>query len=100
MKIVWSENALHDLNEIRDYISMDSPVYALRVVERILDRVEQLGLLPCMGRVVPDAQGIPLREIALTPYRIIYKVESGYIGVVTIVHMARNWVVSDEDRSF
>jgi plasmid stabilization system protein ParE len=35
-KLIWSPQALRDLETIRDYIAADSPRYAALVVERIV----------------------------------------------------------------
>lgn len=53
MRIKWSEPALVDLEEIRDYIAKDSEYYATRLVEKIIQAVEALERFPAMGRVVP-----------------------------------------------
>ncbi len=90
MKIIWSEHALADLREIRDWLSRDSACYALRVVERIVDLVASLEVMPERGHAAPEAHSKHIREIHMGPYRIIYKVSERSVGILTIVHMARN----------
>ena len=90
MKIVWSERALTDLREIKAWIAADSPCYALRVLERIIQQTELLETMPRRGHSVPETQSADILEIHAEPYRIIYKVSSESIGILTIVHMARN----------
>ena len=90
MKILWSERALTDLREIRDWIASDSPTYALRMIERIVQQTEQLAMLPRRGHAVPEAQSADILEVHAEPYRIIYKVSSESVGILTIVHMARH----------
>lgn len=46
MKIEWTEPALMDLENIRDYIKKDSEYYATRFVERIIEVVERLEKFP------------------------------------------------------
>jgi plasmid stabilization system protein ParE len=53
-KIIWSELALEDLKHIHNYISKDSLIYANRVIEKIILRIEQLEEFPRSGRVVPE----------------------------------------------
>ncbi|MCH8541968.1 MAG: type II toxin-antitoxin system RelE/ParE family toxin [Alcanivorax sp.] len=36
MKVIWSEQALLDVEHIRDYIAQDSPAYAQSFIERLL----------------------------------------------------------------
>ena len=89
MKIIWSKNALHDLKELKAYISKDSIYSALYVVESILEKVALLTDMPHTGHHVPESTNENIREIHSTPYRIIYSISSQKIHIVTIVHMAR-----------
>ena len=38
-KVIWSPQSLHDLETIRDCVAVDSPRYAVLVVERIIQDV-------------------------------------------------------------
>ncbi len=44
--IIWSEQALDDIDAIADYINRDSPFYAQRVAEEILE----LASLACASK--------------------------------------------------
>jgi hypothetical protein len=88
-KIIWSELALEDLKNIHDYISKDSIVYANRVIEKIILRIEQLESFPKSGRVVPELNNISIRELIQNNYRIIYKITSQKIFIVSIHHSAK-----------
>lgn len=90
MKIEWSEPAVIDLENIKEYIDNDSVFYANIFVEKILDAVEKLSELPIMGRFVPEADDTEIREIIYRNYRIIYKVEINKILVLAVVHGARD----------
>ena len=88
-KIIWSEFALEDLKHIHDYTSKDSLIYANRVIEKIILRIEQLEKFPRSGRVVPELNNISIRELIQYNYRIIYKVASQKIYIVSIHHSAK-----------
>ncbi|SDY53229.1 addiction module toxin, RelE/StbE family [Proteiniborus ethanoligenes] len=90
MRIRWTEPAVIDLENIRDYISRDSEYYGLIVVERIFDAVEKLSRFPNIGREVSEINNPNIREILLNNYRIIYKVDEDYILILIIVHGARD----------
>ena len=90
MKIEWTQPALLDLESIRDYISRDSEYYAAWFIEKIIEAVENLEKLPKMGRSVPEAEEENIREVLLHNYRIIYRVETDRILVLTIIHGARD----------
>jgi toxin ParE1/3/4 len=63
MKFIWSEPAVIDLENIKDYISRDSEYYALDLVESIFRSVEKLAAYPNIGRMVPEYQDKAIREI-------------------------------------
>ncbi|EQA35496.1 addiction module toxin, RelE/StbE family [Leptospira inadai serovar Lyme str. 10] len=89
-EITWSHRAKSDLQDIYDYISKDSEVYALSVVNKIIDIVENIPIFPLMGRIVPEFNIENLRERLSGNYRIVYKVSnSRNIEIVTIHHSAR-----------
>jgi len=90
MKIEWTRPALLDLESIRDYIRRDSEYYASRFIEKIIEAVEALKNFPKMGRSVPEAEEESIREVLLHNYRIIYRVETDRILVLTIIHGARD----------
>jgi toxin ParE1/3/4 len=89
VKIIWTEFAVEDLRSIHDYISKDSKHYADRYVDKIITRVEQLETNPQSGRVVPEFNLDKVRELLEGRYRIIYKINDGYIVLVRIQHSAR-----------
>jgi addiction module RelE/StbE family toxin len=89
VKVVWAEFALEDLKTIHDYISKDSKVYASRFVEKLISRVDQLETNPKSGRIVPEFNNETLRELIEGNYRIIYKTDSDFIGIVRVHHSAR-----------
>lgn len=88
-KIIWSELALDDLKNIHDYISKDSMIYANRVIEKIIQRIDQLENFPKSGRVVPELNNNSIRELIQNNYRIIYKVTTQEIFIVSIHHTSK-----------
>ncbi len=79
--IIWSPQALLDLESIRDYIARDSPLYAELVVRRLVVTVERLGTFPESGRVVPERNTEDQREIIVRPYRIVYRLRPGLVEI-------------------
>ena len=89
MKVRWTEEARSHLERIHGYIAQDSPEYALRVVDRLTRRSEQIAAFPMSGRAVPEVQVAELREIIEGPYRIIYRILPEQIDVVAVLHSSR-----------
>jgi toxin ParE1/3/4 len=88
MKIEWTEPAVDDLAGIRDYIARDSEFYAGKFVGRIIEAVEKL---PEMGRRVPEAEEQEgIREILFQNYRIIYRLRSEKVQILSVLHGSRD----------
>jgi addiction module RelE/StbE family toxin len=82
--IWWARRARRDLHEIGDFIARDKPKAAARWVNRILDAVERVAVLPNSGRAVPEIGRDDIREIILEDYRIIYQIYDDRIIVLTV----------------
>jgi plasmid stabilization system protein ParE len=54
VKIIWTDNAIQDLNEIGEYISNDSPKYAELTVLSLFDAPSILIHHPKAGKMVPE----------------------------------------------
>lgn len=92
-KINWANVAENDLIEIIEYISIDSPANALKILQKIKKMASSLYSLPERGRVVPELQdqGILIyREIVIPPWRIIYRISDNDVYVLTVLDARRN----------
>jgi len=88
-KLIWSPQALRDLESICDYVAADSPRYAALVVERIMQGVERLASFPESGRVVPERKDLQLREVIVRPYRVVYRLRPGVVEIATVFRASR-----------
>ncbi len=86
MKLIWTELAVEKLEELADYIALDKPLAALMWVETIQKSVIKLTKFPQIGREVPEIKRSDIREIIDENYRIIYRVETKHISILTIRH--------------
>jgi len=89
MRVHWTQNAIEHLVNIYEYIALNSPTYANRMVDRITHRSEQIADQPLSGRKVPEYQTEDIRELIEKPYRIIYRVKANQIDVLAVIHSAR-----------
>jgi addiction module RelE/StbE family toxin len=88
--IKWTNRALKDMDNIAEFIALDSTHYAKIQIKRFFDKVELLKIYPHIGRIVPEKNNSDLREIVLGNYRIIYKIISPkHIDIITIHHSKR-----------
>lgn len=98
MVIVWSRPARTDLQSIHHHIANDSPRYATRVIQDIVDKVGNLVSLPRIGRVVPEIGEETVREIGMYSYRIIYELRADTLYVHGVIHKRRDFKPEDLPR--
>ena len=77
--VIWSPQSLHDIESIRAYVAEDSAAYAELVVRRIVAAVEHLHTFPESGRMVPERNALDIREIIVSPYRVVYRLGQGVV---------------------
>ena len=97
MTVHWTDTAQDHLDAIYAYIAQDSPEYALRMVDRITRRSQQIADVPLSGRRVPEYELNQIREVIERPYRIIYHIKPDQIDVIAVLHGARNTLRSAEN---
>lgn len=79
-----------DLAAIVRHIAADNPAAAARTGLAILERTRLLGEFPLAGRVLPEEGKESVREIVLSPYRLIYELSADDgVVVLRIWHAAR-----------
>lgn len=98
-KIIWSPEAVADLEEIRDFIARDSENYAAAFVERLLSAVEQLWEFPLLGPSMPEMNDEAIRQLIVGSFRVIYRAGPGSADIGAIVHGARDLPAALENRN-
>ena len=89
VEVRWTVLAADDLEAIVEFISNDSEHYARLLAANIVQAVERLELFPDSGRRVPEINTPDIREIPCGNYRIIYRVKSDTVEILTVYHGAR-----------
>jgi plasmid stabilization system protein ParE len=87
--VVWSPEALEDVDDIATYIARDSAFYAAAVVEKLLVAASKLGQFPQSGRIVPELNQFDIHGRFVYSYRLIYRIESASVLVTAVVHGRR-----------
>lgn len=95
MKVHWTDSAEEQLHAIYEYIARTSPDYALRMVDRLTQRSQQIAEHPLSGRQVPEYGLDQIREVIENPYRIVYYIKLDQIDVIAVIHEARNILRED-----
>jgi toxin ParE1/3/4 len=91
VKLRWASRAVRSLNEARDYVALDNPEAARRMVHRLEAAVQQLVVFPMMGRQGMRAK---TREwvVAGTPFILVYRVEQSHVTILALLHGSRDWL--------
>jgi len=88
MNIIWTQNALDDLQDIRFHLKRnESPAFAKKVTQKILAEINSLQEWTGKGSFVPELEDLHLtthRQLLAGQNRII--IERGHDGNV-YVHM-------------
>ena len=92
-QVSWATVAQRDLKQIIDYIAIDNPGNASRILKRIRQKVSDLYAMPDRGRIVPELkeQGIhTYRELIIAPWRVICRISDTTVFVLSVIDSRRN----------
>jgi toxin ParE1/3/4 len=102
-RIVWTRASIVDLDQIIDYVALDSGVdRALGLYEKIRDKIDSLSRLPRRGRIVPELESISVlefREILMDRYRIIFRIDDKKVVLVGVFDGRRDLEAILVDRA-
>jgi len=90
--IILTREALSDLEEIADYIRVESPQAAALVAEKILDAIDSVASMPERFKRVGKSQkrGSPVHAMIVRPFIVYYRIEqsSRALHILTVTHGA------------
>jgi len=88
--IRWLDEAVIDLQSLRNYIAQDNPHAATKVVKKILHAVDILLEQPDLGR---QGRVVNTRELIISgvPYIVPYRVKNKAIEILRVFHCAMQW---------
>jgi toxin ParE1/3/4 len=94
-RIVWTQEAISDLESARDYIARTSPHYGNVVAARLVEAMDRVADFPKSGRVVPELHQEDTREVIHGLYRIVYRLldEDRVAEVLTVFRASRPFPV-------
>ncbi len=92
--VYWTKIAQDDLVEILEYISADNRNIAEEIFENIKKHTIKLENFPERGRPVPELDFHNInnyRELIITPWRIIYRIEEKKVYILSMIDSRRNF---------
>ena len=91
----WSTRALERVGEAVDYLAQYDADAADAWVEGLFAKVENIAGMPRMGRIVPELRRETIREVFYKQYRVIYKIQTERVEVLTVRHMRQQFDAGD-----
>jgi toxin ParE1/3/4 len=89
VRVSWTDDALHNIESIADYIVPYNLEAALETVS-IFEAVDRLEKYPSSGR---PGRLLGTRELVVagTPYVVPYRVRGSVVEIIRVFHGARKW---------
>ncbi|PMR68310.1 type II toxin-antitoxin system RelE/ParE family toxin [Halomonas heilongjiangensis] len=88
-EVVWTEPALQELDAVAEYIALDNPVAASRLVEQVFDKTDRLEDFPQSGRVPPELPNSIYREVLMPPCRIFCREDENLVIILYVMREER-----------
>ena len=98
-EIVWTEPALSDLDAIADFIALENPVAAKKLVRRIFRHVEQLADHPQSGSKPSELGDWNYRQIVEPPCRVFYRSDDTHVFILHVMRSEQRLRASKLKRS-
>jgi toxin ParE1/3/4 len=89
MKVVWTDEALEDLDAIADWLIVHYPTVAPAVERRIRSVVAHIARWPKSSRRSAKRPGVHAVPLGRYPYKIFYRVGDDSVEILHIHHAAR-----------
>ncbi len=88
-QIIWTEPALIDLDEIAEYIALDKPSAAKKLVKEVFALVKRLKQFPKSGKIPPELHNTDYLEIIVGPCRIFYRFDKNNVYILYVMRNER-----------
>jgi len=91
LKVVVTTTAEADLDEILRFIALDNPAAARKFVAGLRAKIKTLATMPERCPIAPEdgIDGIEIRHLLYTNYRIIFALDSNRVAILQVRHRAR-----------
>ncbi len=89
-RIVWTETAWRDLDQVVTHIAKDSSHYAAAFACEARDASRSLSQFSNRGRAVPEFNDPSVREIFVRSYCLLCTVSKDAVYILDFIHGARD----------
>ena len=87
----WTYHARADLLEALRYLAEQSPQAAASFLDDIERAAASLAEFPERGAILRELEMLNVRQLVVGRYRLVYRVESGGVGIARLIHGARDF---------
>jgi toxin ParE1/3/4 len=91
LKVIFSQNAEQDLEEIADWIARDNPERARTFVAELVRAGKAIGRAPYSYPLVDRTRDPRLRRRVYRSYLIFFDIGSDTVEILHVVHGARDY---------
>lgn len=89
MKLKFTATALQDLHRLKEFITKNNPIAAIKYIDRLLKLIHQLLNQPELGKELEDE---PLaRQLVAGDYIVRYAIRGETIYILKIWHGREDW---------
>lgn len=88
-KVIWTEPALQDLDDIAEYIALDKISAAKKLIRSVFKTSDRLKQFPKLGRKPPELDNSRYLELVINPCRIIYRIEKENVFILFVIRSER-----------
>jgi plasmid stabilization system protein ParE len=89
MKVVFTEDALRDLDAIADWLVVHYPAVAPVIERRVRNVVANIARWPESARRSASRANVRVTSLGRYPYKIFYRVADDTVEILHIHHAAR-----------
>ncbi len=89
-RLIWSNTALLELNDIAEYIALDKPNVAKILIKKIFSQIEQLEQFPELGKKPVEIIDLQYLEVIINPCRIFYRYQQNEVYIVHVMRSERD----------
>lgn len=89
MKVLWTEAALADLDNILAYTGVHFPARADALERRIRSVIARVAARPESARAVRERPGVRVVPLLRYPFKIFYRIAGDHIEILHLHHTSR-----------
>jgi len=90
IRVVYTDAALNDLDEILEYISLNYPALVVSFEKRLSRVVARIGDFPKSSEQMMGRPGVRVAPLNRYPYKVFYRIAQDSVEILYIHHAARD----------